>query len=194
MPRRAFAKAAVLLALAAFLLLLDLVRVASHDRLTDTPPRRGQRRVQETEPPLHRFQWRIQEVIRVGCGGAITTDVHRSFLVKGPLGWVTPYRLNGVDLTGAHLEGVDLSFVTFSRACFIGANLGDAQLHKVRLWDCNLRGANLRRADLGEAELRGVNLADTQLFAVNLKGCVYDRFTRWPTGFRPEEHGAKLVE
>ncbi len=22
----------------------------------------------------------------------------------------------------------------------------------------------------------------------------YDRFTRWPAGFRPEEHGARLVE
>jgi len=27
-----------------------------------------------------------------------------------------------------------------------------------------------------------------------LKGARYDRFTRWPDGFRPEEHGARLVE
>src|SRR5262249_45825322 len=43
--------------------------------------------------------------------------------------------------------------------------------------------------DLREADLRGA-----QLEGANLKGCVYDCLTRWPPGFRPEEHGARLVE
>jgi hypothetical protein len=194
MSRRAFARAAVLLALAAFFLLLDLVRVAWHGRLGEPPPRRVERRIGEAPPPRLPIQWRIQEVIRVGCGGAVTTSVYRSFLVKEPQGWVTPYQLVGVDLTGAPLQGVDLSFKRFSRVCFTGANLADAQLHGARLWDCNLHRANLQRADLGEPELRGVNLADARLFAVNLRAARYDHSTRWPAGFRPEEWGARLEE
>jgi len=104
---------------------------------------------------------------------------------------------------GCDLRGVDWAEVNLAGVLMLGADLRGADLRRA-----NLRGADLGGAKLGGADLRGADLTGSSLLggcAVNgteivmwreavLKGARYDRFTRWPSGFRPEEHGARLVE
>jgi Pentapeptide repeats (8 copies) len=93
----------------------------------------------------------------------------------------------GVLLQGAHLERAKLVGTQLEGACLQGAYLQGADLE-----GADLRGTHLEGADLSTA----VNLEKA-----NLQGAVYDGRTaddvypgtRWPNGFRPDEHGAKLV-
>jgi hypothetical protein len=88
--------------------------------------------------------------------------------------------------------------------------LRSADLREADLGGADLRGAFLEHADLEDANLTGADLRGADLeeaFAVryhggrlewkdvpNLRATRYDRSTRWPAGFRPEENGARLVE
>src|SRR5262245_37944915 len=65
------------------------------------------------------------------------------------------------------------------------------------------RGADLRRAylgpglpitDLRQSNVAGADLSEADLGHARLEGARYDRRTRWPAGFRPEEHGVRLME
>jgi uncharacterized protein YjbI with pentapeptide repeats len=54
--------------------------------------------------------------------------------------------------------------------------------------------ADLTSANLSGACLSGADLTDAKLDGVQLSRAVYDARTRWPGEFRPEDHGAMLVE
>src|SRR5439155_7524193 len=62
-------------------------------------------------------------------------------------------------------------------------------LRNADLTGADLRGASLRNADLTGADLRGASL-----HGAILTGARYDARTRWPPGFDPKRHGAKLVK
>ena len=88
--------------------------------------------------------------------------------------------LNEVDLYGADLRGANLSKATLYRANLYSADLRGANLCKVNFYradlggadlsGANLRGANLRGANLRGADLRGVDLSETRLIGVDLSG------------------------
>jgi len=78
------------------------------------------------------------------------------------------------NLSGANLNGADLSYANLSGANLNGAdlsyaNLRDANLRAANLSDANLSGANLRAANLSDANLSGANLR-----AANLRGAELD--------------------
>lgn len=110
---------------------------------------------------------------------AYTLGIHEC----GPLGGLAGAHLHGAELAGADLENADLSGTDLERA-----TLGHASLRHAKL-----RGANLMQADLGEADLRGADLSGAGLAGADLSGAQYDASTRWPVGFDPVRHGARLV-
>jgi Pentapeptide repeats (8 copies)/NACHT domain len=76
--------------------------------------------------------------------------------------------LSGTDLSGANLSGTDLSGANLSRANLGGANLSSANLGGANLGGANLGGANLGGANLSRANLSGANLSRANLFRANL--------------------------
>src|ERR1043166_1445355 len=56
----------------------------------------------------------------------------------------------------------------------------------------NLKDAFLADLDLSDTDLRGVDLTGANLDGAFLLGALYDENTRWPDGFDPNRHGAKL--
>lgn len=92
---------------------------------------------------------------------------------------VTP-SLQGADLSGRNLAGADL----------YKADLSGADLTRCNLDGADLEGANLRGANLFEATVRGTNLYSCSLWGADLTGVRFDRRTRWPDRFQPEERGA----
>jgi hypothetical protein len=61
-------------------------------------------------------------------------------------------------------------------------------LHPTSCW-LPLAGADLSGADLRHLDLSGADLRGTKL-----QGAIYNDDTRWPVGFDPDQHGAKLRE
>lgn len=122
-------------------------------------------------------------------------------------GWV---RLNGALLRGARLPGAHLRGANICESNLAGADLTGADLRDAELCGTSLRRANLAGADLSWAGLADVDLSSTNLKGANLTGAhlqggddyagtdltgaVFDRHTRWPSGFDPRKHGAKLEE
>ena len=84
----------------------------------------------------------------------------RANLVGVLFGFGAETELQGADLTGALLTGVD-----FGRAQLQGATLTGASLRRA-----DLRMANLQGADLDQADLRGANLDRAQLQGASLHG------------------------
>lgn len=154
--------------------------------------------------------------------GTQPASLSKPTLVKPPAGEVSGKNLAGKDLSGYDLSGIDLRWSRYdsrtrwpsgvnpktSGAIGPGAQLVGRVLRKMHLAGADLRGANLQRADLRGARLIGARLegADfrkaslqgTDLRAARLKGAKfigarYDSATRWPTGFEPTNHGAKLT-
>ena len=98
--------------------------------------------------------------------------------------------LQGADLQGANfrstfLRRANLRRANLGNADFWGATLEGALLQGADLRGAFLVGAVLRGAHLQGADLRGVNLSHAKLEHAHLDGAVYDRQTRWPTGFAP---------
>lgn len=90
------------------------------------------------------------------------------------------------DGSGGPLAGANLRGQAFPHANLSGQNLSQANLR-----GADITGANLRGADLTGSDLRGADLTGADLSGAELTDAVYDRFTRWPQGFNPAEHGAK---
>ena len=127
--------------------------------------------------------------------------------------------LRHADLRRAQLDQADLTQATLDEAILVHANLQGAILRRADIRSADLRSAVLRDADLTEADasnasfdqadlrkavllsaclpgadLRGADLSDANLFRSDLRGARYDRRTRWPEGFSPEDAGAVLCE
>jgi hypothetical protein len=107
--------------------------------------------------------------------------------------------LSGADLRDANLAATDLREATLMRADLRGARLEGAALTGARLGGANLYGADLRSACLDGTDLRGTDLRRAVLECcgdarrtTEQGGARYDASTRWPEGFIPEGHGARL--
>lgn len=91
-------------------------------------------------------------------------------------------RLKDAHFEGAHLEGAHLN-----GARLYGAHLEEAYLEEVNLEDAYLGGANLEGANLF-----GANLESAKLYGAHLEKARYNFDTKFPNGFKPEEHGMIL--
>jgi Pentapeptide repeats (8 copies) len=114
----------------------------------------------------------------------------------------------GQEWQGEALRHADWEHANLQQSTLIDCDLRDADLRQADLRGAILRGSDLRAANLAGADLRGSDLTGACLDCrrwprrllspvrspANLQGARYDRQTRWPAGFRPEEHGARLVE
>jgi pentapeptide repeat protein len=74
-----------------------------------------------------------------------------------------------------------------------GLNLSGTNLRRANLEAADLRDADLAGADLRDANLRGADLTGADLTGADISGAVYDATTRWPVGFDPLSHGARLA-
>lgn len=116
-------------------------------------------------------------------------------VIRGPNG-------SGVNFDGSVLIGSDFSHSDVQGATFRGAimdgnftyadlrntNLHLADCRKLKMQDVNLEGARLEGANLSGAELNGTNLTNTNLESAILENALYYSSTRFPAGFKPEEH------
>ena len=75
---------------------------------------------------------------------------------------------NDVDLSGALLNGANLSYADLHGALQSGANLRYVNLHGANLSKANLSEANLLYADLHDANLRYADLSEANLSEANL--------------------------
>jgi uncharacterized protein YjbI with pentapeptide repeats len=123
----------------------------------------------------------------------------------------TGANLTGADFTGANLRGADfrkaiIDLVVLTDVDMSSANLEGADLSKcVYVKRVKLRNANLRNLkgigklddiSFAGADLRGADLADMNdngFIKSNFRKARYDKSTRWPKNFDPEEAGALLV-
>jgi len=113
--------------------------------------------------------------------------------------------LRDVDLTGADLREATLLSTDLQGAILTGANLQRVLARGADLSGAQLSGADLRRADLREASLKDADLRGADLRGATLECCHdehrstdlhgarFDAATRWPDGFIPEGHGARLA-
>ena len=100
--------------------------------------------------------------------------------------------MRGLELPRAQWAGIDLHDATLIACNFRGCDLFAASLPGATLTACEFRGGNLggailRSVTFWECDLRGADLTDA-----DLAGATYDRFTRWPAGFEPQAHGARM--
>jgi uncharacterized protein YjbI with pentapeptide repeats len=70
----------------------------------------------------------------------------------------------------------------------------DEWLKDVKRLDGNSAWFPLAGVDLSGADLRGIDLSGADLQNAGLEGAIYDDDTRWPDGFDPDRHGARLRE
>jgi uncharacterized protein YjbI with pentapeptide repeats len=95
----------------------------------------------------------------------------------------TPVKpFSGLNLNGAVLAGLDLGCATPPTGC---TDLSGANLEGADLSGANLRAAKLTDADLSGANLRAAKLTDADLSSADLGGGCYDDSTIWPAGFTP---------
>lgn len=83
-----------------------------------------------------------------------------------PIGSPTP-DLDGVNLEGAHLVGIDLGYARLRGANLRGANLAHANLHAAQLEGALLDGACLSNCDFLASNLRGASLKGASLGCAN---------------------------
>jgi hypothetical protein len=133
-----------------------------------------------TRPPTTRWIW----CVSLGLTGVLLAVVTPRLAKQWPY-WLATHRGEGARLGGANLIDADLSRVKLK-----GANLRRASLIKARCFDTDFRHADLSGADLSEALLAGADLRGATMGDARLTNAVYDRSTRWPADYHPEEHGA----
>jgi uncharacterized protein YjbI with pentapeptide repeats len=76
--------------------------------------------------------------------------------------------LVGVDVSGAFLQGIDLTDADLSRANFHAADVRNAKLANARFNFSDLSSANFRNASFENADLENVNLEDSDIMGANL--------------------------
>lgn len=71
--------------------------------------------------------------------------------------------LNGANMVGMNLQGLDFQWVYLQ-----GANLDQADLRGAKLWDANLQRCRLQETNLSQADLQGANLQGVSLWQANI--------------------------
>jgi uncharacterized protein YjbI with pentapeptide repeats len=80
------------------------------------------------------------------------------------------YNLQNANLSGGHLDFLDLTGAGGKNANFSGASFIDTNLSDADLGQANLRNADLQGARLSGASLKGANLTGADLGGVDLTG------------------------
>lgn len=121
---------------------------------------------------------------------------------------LTQADLHNADLSGARLQMARLRSANLQHAKFLmqddqnadltGANMMRAQLQEADFHYANLHGVNLQYADLTDARLQfanlsGADLRNATLGGINLTNATYNRQTKWPPNFNPDQMGAHLL-
>jgi hypothetical protein len=75
---------------------------------------------------------------------------------------------------------------------FRNAAWAAVDLHSDTFVQCDFRFADLRGADFRGCRLYACNFTAANLTEVDLTGATFDRLTRWPAGFNPQAHGARV--
>ncbi|XP_075986783.1 BTB/POZ domain-containing protein KCTD9 [Anticarsia gemmatalis] len=130
-------------------------------------------------PQLHQ----LIEESRSSCGSnhALTRmDVVRSIIMTSTS---LELRFQGVNLSGADLNRLDLRYINFKYACLSRCNLSGANLSH-----CCLERADLSHANLEGAQLLGVKALCANMEGANLKGCNMED----PVGSRAIMEGVNL--
>ncbi len=132
---------------------------------------------------------------------------------KSQLEWIPEDILIALFGKCSRFEGEDLSKLNLSSANLMGAHLRDANLRDANLRDANLsgadlfmtdlRGANLKGTDLSDADLSGADLRfadlsdtdlrDTKLSRAKLKRAIYNKATKLPKNFDPNQEQMLLI-
>jgi uncharacterized protein YjbI with pentapeptide repeats len=102
--------------------------------------------------------------------------------------------LENAYLGGANLSGANLSGANFSGANLRGADLSGANLSGAILSNAYLRDANLSGVTLTNADLRYVDLSGADLIGVNLTDASYNKNTKFPYNFKPEDKNMKAKD
>lgn len=142
-------------------------------------------------------------LVRANFPGASFVNTH---LENANLG---DSHLEAADFTNARLTGAEFTYARLRAARLLGANspnsiwvyadLEAADLSLVTFRQANLRYANFQKANLvgtnfEGAHLGGANFLNTDLLRAFFDAAKYTKYTLWPVGFDPSEHGAILVE
>lgn len=105
---------------------------------------------------------------------------------------------------GAFLSNSIGDYSVFSSSSLITADFESANLNFIKLLDCigyfaifdnaSLKGATIKGGDYANASFVSANLQqatiDTKhLNKANMTGCIYDKYTQWPSYFNPVEKG-----
>ncbi|XP_026729748.1 BTB/POZ domain-containing protein KCTD9-like [Trichoplusia ni] len=123
------------------------------------------------------------EESRISCGinQALTRmDVVRSIIMTPTS---SELRFQGVNLSGADLNRLDLRYINFKYACLSRCNLSGANLSH-----CCLERADLSHANLEGAQLLGLKALCANMEGANLKGCNMED----PAGSRAVMEGVNL--
>lgn len=84
--------------------------------------------------------------------------------------------LNQANLTGADMETADCTGAQLE-----GANLDNANISMSLFSQANITNVSMNETDVESANFCSANLTNTNLkTALNLKYCIFDKFTRWP--------------
>jgi len=103
----------------------------------------------------------------------------------------------------------DLSKSTFSKCLFYQCNFWESKLSNTQFIntkiddsvfsDAKLNGASfknciLKNSNLSHTNLSNADFSKSKLINVNLRDAIYNRKTKWPKNFEPEDHGAIKFE
>jgi uncharacterized protein YjbI with pentapeptide repeats len=94
----------------------------------------------------------------------------------------------GAILVEANFTAANLKSALFGPSKVRATNLTGADFTRANLNGADFTGANLNGADftgakLNKAKLQGADLRNAKLDDADLKGALYDRDTRWPSGY-----------
>jgi hypothetical protein len=153
--------------------------------------------VEQRRPNLTNAKLRGASLAGANLQGArlVTADLRGADLRKADL---RNTQLIGTDLRKANLAGADLRGACLRSCVGVLEDKGWTIVHECT----DLRGADLRGADLRGADLIMLVHIDGREIPsrwgaegnVVMTGALYDTNTRWPKGFDPKYHGARLMD
>lgn len=102
--------------------------------------------------------------------------------------------LTRANLTNAHLQGADFTCSNLRSAVLDNADLTDADFGGADLQNASLAKSTLYGTILQRTDLRGANLSESELGNYYHGSPIYDKDTKFPEGYDPEQSGFKLKD
>lgn len=134
------------------------------------------------------------------------TDLHRADLDGMNLNQAIfkAGHLRNVNIENATAIEADFSFAALMCAYLRGTDFSHSNFYKSRPIAANFTGSILINTDFSSSDVRGADFTDTNLCGAKckfstyeeaiFKGALFDKYTQWPDGFDPIEHGAVLIK